>query len=381
KTFAARLNSRQSATDNTPPPSQPADDGMKSLFDLDSPAQETPTADTGDYTTAATIADAIAAIEAATRQPAAGIYIHAIGADAMTAAWKGIALSTAHGEAVYIPLPESQPERNTIRQAIADLLSSADTVIVSHDVKRDYIILKREGIDLSAQYYDTSVAHYLLQPEMRHDMTSVAATYLNHRTIAYEQTPSRTRKNGDDATASSPAQCCETADLSLRLFHELRPRLADNGLTPLMDQVELPLIRVLAEMEWTGVRINQPELAAMSQQLTARLSAMEREAYAMAGGEFNLASPMQVGEVLFGRLQIDPKAKRTKRGFYSTTEEILEKHRHTVPLVDLILKIRALRKLLTTYINALPEMINPATGKIHTSYNQTVTATGRISST
>ena len=157
--------------------------------------------------------------------------------------------------------------------------------------------------------------------------------------------------------------------------------LEEQGLSTLLNDIELPLIKVLAEMEYTGVRINTAELAELSRSYTERLHTMEKEAYALAGGEFNIASPMQVGEVLFGRLQLDPKAKRTKRGAYSTTEEILEKYRNTHPIVDLILRIRALRKLLTTYINALPSLINSRTGKIHTSYNQTVTATGRISST
>lgn len=149
----------------------------------------------------------------------------------------------------------------------------------------------------------------------------------------------------------------------------------------LFTDIELPFIKVLAEMEMTGVRINVDELAKLSVQLTARVNEMEQRCYALAGRSFNIGSPRQVGEILFEHLKIDPKAKRTKTGAYSTTEEILEKHRHTHEVVDLILKIRGLNKLLATYINALPELINPATGKIHTSFNQTVTVTGRISST
>ena len=174
---------------------------------------------------------------------------------------------------------------------------------------------------------------------------------------------------------------CEIADITLQLSQVLKQELEKENISPLMNEIELPFITVLAKMEWEGVRIDVNELAKLSQHLSQRLHTMEQEAFQLAGCEFNIASPMQVGEILFGKMQIDPKAKRTKTGAYSTTEEILEKHRATHPLVDLILKIRGLRKLLTTYINALPELINPKTGKIHTSYNQTVTATGRISST
>ncbi|MDE7442947.1 MAG: DNA polymerase I, partial [Muribaculaceae bacterium] len=326
-----------------------------------------------------------AAVTDALTHERVGVSLYAEGPDAMTAVWRGLALSTAKGSAVYLEIPTEKKSREAIKQLLAPLFVSDTTCVVSHDVKRDYIVLKREGIELGHNYYDTSVAHYLLQPEMRHDLSSVCSIYLNYHTSDYAQAstaPSRTVRKPQTLTPDEArVRTCEAADLSLRLDGVFRPQIEAEGLATLMCDVELPLIQVLAEMEWTGVRINVHELAELSRQLTARLTEMEHEAYQLAGGEFNIASPMQVGEILFERLKIDPKAKRTKRGAYSTTEEILEKHRHTVPLVDLILKIRALRKLLTTYINALPALINPATGKIHTSYNQTVTATGRISST
>ena len=173
---------------------------------------------------------------------------------------------------------------------------------------------------------------------------------------------------------------CEIADITLQLHGKLSGLIAENGLTHLMTDIELPLIPVLADMEWTGVRIDVLALAELSRKFTARLREMEQRAYNLAGGPFNVGSPTQVGEVLFERLKLDPKAKRTKRGAYSTTEEVLEKYRDAHPLVDLIIEIRGMRKLLTTYVDALPQLINPATGKIHTTYNQTVTATGRISS-
>jgi DNA polymerase-1 len=160
----------------------------------------------------------------------------------------------------------------------------------------------------------------------------------------------------------------------------LQKALEADGTQKLMTDIELPMVRVLTEMEWTGVRIDTEELAKMSRTLTDRVTALEQQCYDMAGVTFNIGSPMQVGEVLFSRLNIDPKAKKTKNGAWSTTEEILEKYRHDWPIVDLILEIRGLRKLLATYVDALPRLINPATGRIHTTYNQTVTATGRLSS-
>lgn len=174
---------------------------------------------------------------------------------------------------------------------------------------------------------------------------------------------------------------CEEADLALRLRPRLQAEVAERDMTRLLEEVEFPLIRVLADMEWTGVRIDPSVLTDLSAKLKEQVSALELEAYEMAGGPFNIASPAQVGMVLFDRLAIDPKAKRTAKGSYSTTEQVLEKYAHKVPLVGLILKIRRLRKLITTYLDALPALINPETGKIHTSFNQTVTATGRISST
>lgn len=208
----------------------------------------------------------------------------------------------------------------------------------------------------------------------------VAAAYLEYHTLDYEE-GDRLRKKGEPLPQGEETiRLCEIADITLQL-HDVLTRLVDeNGLAHLMTDIELPLIPVLADMEWTGVRIDVQALAELSRKFSARLREMEQHAYELAAGPFNVGSPTQVGEVLFERLKLDPKAKRTKRGAYSTTEEVLEKYRDAHPLVDLILEIRGMRKLLTTYVDALPQLINPSTGKIHTTYNQTVTATGRISS-
>ena len=377
KTFIARLNSGQTGSEHETVVSQ-----QPSLFDIidqpDTPRQQK----AAEYSIAETPAEASEAVRDALSHTSIGVAIYAEGASAMTARWQGAARSTAEGKATYIPVPDNPARRAEIINILSDLFASDQVTAVSHDVKRDYLILKRAGIDFTAPYYDTSVAHYLLQPEMRHSLEAIAYAYLQYQVAGYDESarPSSSKKQKTLSASEAADYACERADISLRLYHAFGP-LMDHELSELLNKVELPLVKVLAEMEWTGVRIDANVLAEMSRSLTERVREMENMAYSMAGGSFNISSPMQVGEVLFERLKIDPKAKRTKRGAYSTTEEILEKYRAKVPLVDLILKIRGLRKLLATYINALPEMVNPSTGKIHTSYNQTVTATGRISST
>jgi DNA polymerase-1 len=264
---------------------------------------------------------------------------------------------------------------------LAELFAKHNLCIISHDVKRDTIILRRHGIEISDNYFDTAVAHYLLKPEMKHDLPEVAMSYLNTRLFDYELSATDRKK----PIKGSPDEIATNIAARARAVFFLRPVLEDalaaDGTQKLMTNIELPMVRVLTEMEWTGVRIDVNELAAMSRTLTSRVTALEQECWNLAGGQFNIGSPAQVGDVLFERLKIDPKAKKTKKGAWSTTEEILEKYRHEWPIVNLILEIRGLRKLLATYVDALPRLINPQTGRIHTTYNQTVTATGRLSST
>lgn len=328
------------------------------------------------YTTIASIDEAEAIIDRACKSKAVGISIYAKGSEAMTARMVGIAVAFGKDNASFLPLSIGH-------DAIIDRLRrlfKSDTLLISHDIKRDIIILRNNGIDFTAPYYDTSVAHYLLQPENKHYLASIAASYLCHYTRDYNEDP-RAKKAIDLTDSEIALRACESADLVLRLLDIFKAEIEHSALTPLMQEIELPFVKVLADMEWEGVSIDTDVLAEQSRVLTSRLRDMENKAYELAGCEFNISSPMQVGEILFGKLRIDPKAKRTKKGAFSTTEEILEKYRSSHPLVGLILDIRGLRKLLTTYINALPGLINPSTGRIHTSYNQTVTATGRISST
>lgn len=311
----------------------------------------------------------------------AGVSLYAVGEEAMTASLRGIAVAASDSDVQFFQYPADASARAAWIEALRPLFGSRACVIVSHDVKRDYIILKNIGVDFTGAYYDTSVAHYLLQPEMRHRLADIAMSYLNMTIRGALDDKARRNPYAELPLHEAAMRNAEAARVVLMLRGLFDGKLAEGGLTTLFTDIELPFVKVLAEMEWTGVRIDVAELAEQSKQLTARLNEMEQRCYQLAGKSFNIGSPRQVGEVLFEQLKIDPSAKRTKTGAYSTTEEILEKYRHTHEIVDIILKIRGLNKLLATYINALPELINPATGKIHTTYNQTVTVTGRISST
>ena len=352
-----------------------------SLFDDASQSESMCVTSNAEYREITTLNEATEVVAKALSCPAVGVAVYAVGADAMTARWKGLALSTEADKAVYLQMPEAEEQREQMKVVLKLLLCSKSVTFVSHDVKRDYIVLHNEGIDIADNYYDTSVAHYLLQSEMKHSLPSLAFTYLGCMVSSGVEEAVQ-RKSGAEIDESIAGNVmCEIADITLRLYEKFREMLQEGNLVSLMEDIELPFVKVLADMEIAGVRIDEEELAKMSQSLTARMNEIEQQVYELAGGEFNISSPMQVGEVLFECLKIDPKAKRTKRGAYSTTEEILEKYKKSHPIVGKILQIRGLRKLLSTYINALPELVNRTTGKIHTSYNQTVTATGRISST
>ena len=379
KSFLSKMGVKSVAE----PVSQPQEPSLfdgPSLFDAPQEEQMCVKSD-AEYRVVTTLNETTEVVAQALDCGIVGMAVYAIGADAMTARWQGLALSTQESKAVYIKIPAESEAREQMKVVLKLLLCSKSVRFVSHDVKRDYIVLHNEGIDMGDNYYDTSVARYLVQSEMKHALPSLAFTYLGCM-VSSGVEEALQRKNGgaiEDAIVGDVM--CEIADVTLRLYEKFVPMLEQEGLTSLMEEIELPFVKVLADMEIEGVRIDVNELAKMSENLSSRLHDIEQQVYELAGGEFNISSPMQVGEVLFERLKIDPKAKRTKRGAYSTTEEILEKYRNTQPIVDKILQIRGLKKLLSTYINALPELINPATGKIHTSYNQTVTATGRISST
>lgn len=321
-----------------------------------------------------TVADAANAVSSAAVRPAVGIAVAASGTSDMQKRIAEISISWCEGTATIIKPPLAD---ETVRQELLDVLQplfiSESTTIVGHDIKQLMLVLANEGMSFTAPFFDTSVADYILEPERKHMPEQLASRYLN-----IEIPPFEPRKASVQEIDARLGLLAETA---FRLFAPISSKISSEGLSSLLNDIELPLIPVLASMERSGVRIDVAELSKLSQQYSSRLEEMEKSVYAIAGKKFNISSPVQVGEVLFGEMQIDAKAKRTKKGAYSTTEEILSKYRAQYPVVDLILRIRALKKLLATYIDALPKLIDPADGKIHTSFNQTVTATGRISST
>ena len=359
--------------------------GMGSLFDAPAADDESQTVcEERHYDVVDTPARIKEIIAKAMEHECVGVAAYAPGDEAMNTRIEGLALSWEPCGGYFIPFPpEAEASaRADVAGLVAPLFGNGcETVIVSLDIKRAILLLRHEGISVSANCFDVSVAHYVIDPEMKHDLATIAGKYLSLplQGVAPDTRPGHPKNPlpQDEAVA----RYCEEADLALRLRPVLEAEVAEREMSSLLTDVEFPLIKVLADMEWTGVRIDPTVLIDLSARLKEQLASLEQEAYEMAGGPFNIASPAQVGMVLFDRLAIDPKAKKTAKGSYSTTEQVLEKYAHKVPLVGLILKIRRLRKLITTYLDALPALINRKTGKIHTSFNQTVTATGRISST
>ena len=359
--------------------------GMGSLFDAPAADDESQTVcEERHYDVVDTPVRIKEIIAKAMEHESVGVAAYAPGEEAMNTRIEGLALSWELCGGYFIPFPpEAEASaRADVAGLVAPLFGNGSkTVIVSLDIKRAILLLRHEGISVSANCFDVSVAHYVIDPEMKHDLATIAGKYLSLplQGVAPDTRPGHPKNPlpQDEAVA----RYCEEADLALRLRPVLEAEVAEREMSSLLTDVEFPLIKVLADMEWTGVRIDPTVLIDLSARLKEQLASLEQEAYEMAGGPFNIASPAQVGMVLFDRLAIDPKAKKTAKGSYSTTEQVLEKYAHKVPLVGLILKIRRLRKLITTYLDALPALINRKTGKIHTSFNQTVTATGRISST
>jgi DNA polymerase-1 len=364
----------------------PTDLSKLSLFDFMDGAPTEPSQPAKDaeiptsYATLTTPSEIDRLVNEALEQKSIGLALYAVGQEAMTAELTGLAIATMPGSARYIQLPTDSAMRKQLLQQLSPIFSANSLTIVSHDIKRDMVILRREGIMLTAPYFDTQLAHYILQPEMRHRLADIVMNLLGISMAEYADASAAKKPYAAIRPSEEELRLCQQADMTLRICPLLTHLLEQNSQKSLLDDIELPLAAVLADMEWTGVRIDVAELQKLSAQLSAQLHQLEEQVYEIAGERFNIASPMQVGEILFGKLQLDAKAKRTKTGAYSTTEEILIKHQSTHPIVGLILQVRGLRKLLTTYIDALPTMINPTTGKIHTTFNQTVTATGRISS-
>ncbi len=306
------------------------------------------------------------------------------GTDPITAELVGMSFAIEEGVAYYVPVPTERSEAQGIVEQFRAVLEDEHVLKIGQNIKYDYLIMQNYGVELGGPMFDTMVAHYLLQPELSHGMDYLAEVYLKYDTIKIESLigpRGRGQKNMRDLAPTLVCDyACEDADVTLKLKHILEKELVTAGADKLFYDIEMPLVRVLAYMERNGARIRTEALRETSRYFTERLMQIEREIYELAGFSFNIASPKQVGEVLFERMKIVEKAKKTKSGQYSTSEEVLEGLRSKHPIVEKILDHRGLKKLLNTYVDALPALINPETGKIHTSFNQTVTATGRLSS-
>lgn len=306
------------------------------------------------------------------------------GTDAMTAELVGLSFAVEEFEAYYIPVPPEREEAQKIVDIFKPAYENPSSLKTGQNIKYDMLVLARYGVDIKGKMFDTMVAHYVLQPELPHNMDALAEQYLGYSTIKIEELigpKGKKQKNMRDLPPGDVYEyACEDADVTLRLKNALHDELVRNDAIQLFEEVEMPLVRVLAAMELTGVRIDTETLRETSELFTLRMNKLEEEVFDLAGESFNLSSPKQVGEILFDKLKIDERAKRTKTGQYVTSEEVLEKLRPRHEIVDRILNYRGLKKLTSTYVDSLPTLINPSTGKIHTSFNQTVTSTGRLSS-
>ena len=306
------------------------------------------------------------------------------GTDAMSAELVGMSFSYKENQAFYVPVPQDREEAQKIVDKFKPVFENVKSIKVGQNIKYDMIVLGNYGVSIKGQMFDTMIAHYVLQPELHHGMDYLAEVYLKYDTIKIEELIGAKGKNQRNMRDLSPTDiykyACEDADVTLKLKNILEKELETNGVKELFEEIEMPLVPVLAYIERNGVRIDTEALKETSRHFTIRMREIEEEIYKLAGMEFNVSSPKQVGEVLFDRLKILEKAKKTKTGQYVTSEEVLESLKGKHQIVEKILDYRGLKKLLSTYVDALPELINPKTGRIHTSFNQTVTATGRLSS-
>ena len=296
----------------------------------------------------------------------------------------GMSFSVEEHKAFYVPVSANRNEALRVVNIFKPLFENESIMKVGQNLKYDLEVLRNYNVELKGQMWDTMIAHYLIQPELRHNMDYMAEVYLHYKTIHIDELIGPKGKNQRSMRDLSPTlvyeYACEDADITLQLKNKLEPELKKYDCEDLFYHIEMPLMPVLAEMEMNGVCLDTASLAETSKQFTARMNEIEQRIYELAGQQFNIASPKQVGEILFDKLKIVEKAKKTKTGQYVTSEEVLQQLKHKHEIVADILEHRGLKKLIGTYIDALPKLINPRTGHIHTSFNQTITATGRLSS-
>lgn len=379
KSFISKLKVTQPQAAPKVDVAQATEENFGGLFDL---IEDTPVSHASEDVNSRALsnADDIADfISSAAATGTVGIALNSVGAEAMTAALYGLALAYQKDNTFISAYISVDTIGNAaLAKALTPLFSNNNVTIVGGDIKRDMLILRRFGAPFAgAKWFDTAVAHYLVSPEQKHDTASLAMNYLGARTYDYEIKPSERFQAPLDPLGAFTQVAAIVLQLKPLIEADVKAKCQET----LLETVEMPLVAVLASMECEGARIDTTELSRISKDLTSRLQKLEEEAYEIAGRPFNVSSPAQVGQILFDELKIDPKARKTKGGSWSTAEDVLEKYAADVPLVKHILDIRGVKKLLATYVDALPKLINPTTGKIHTTFNQTVTATGRLSST
>jgi DNA polymerase-1 len=303
--------------------------------------------------------------------------------DVYSAELVGLSFAIKAHEAWYLPMPANREDCQKKLELLRPLFEDEDILKIGQNLKYDISMLSQYGINVKGKLFDTMLAHYLLEPEQRHNMDYLAEVYLNYITIPIEDLIGKGRQQ--KTMREVPIElvkeyAAEDADITLQLYEKLLPLLKENGVEKLFYEIEMPLVPVLSRMEANGVKIDTENLQQISEAFGEEIHKIEEEIYALAGTPFNIASPKQLGEVLFERLHVDEKAKKTKTGQYATGEEVLQKLLHKHAIIQKILDYRSLTKLKSTYLDALPALVNPKDGLIHTSYNQAVTATGRLSS-
>lgn len=304
--------------------------------------------------------------------------------NAIDAELVGLSFSIQEREAWYVAIPADKAKAQAMVNVFKSLYEDESILKVGQNIKYDYEVLRNYGIDIQGKMFDTMLAHYVIQPELRHNMDYMAETLLHYETVHIEELIGPKGKNQKNMRDLDPKQvyeyAAEDADITLQLKHVLEPKLKEVNAERLFWDIEMPLVKVLADMEINGVRLDTEQLKQTQQEFTNRMNAYEQHAYQEAGEAFNISSPRQVGEILFGKMQLVEKPKKTKTGQYVTSEEVLQQLRGKAPIVDDILNYRGMKKLLGTYIEALPKLIDKKDGHIHTSFNQAITATGRLSS-
>lgn len=296
----------------------------------------------------------------------------------------GLSFAVKENEAFYVAIPANREEALKLVNVFKPIYESKKILKVGQNIKYDMEVLHNYGITVEAPMFDTMIAHYLINPELRHNMDYMAETLLNYQTIHIDELIGPKGKKQKSMRDLDPKEvyeyAAEDADITLKLKNVLEPKLMDVNAERLFWEMEMPLVPVLAEMETTGVCLDTDSLKETSELFTKRMQELEKKIYEEAGEEFNISSPRQVGDILFGKMQLVDKPKKTRTGQYVTSEEVLQQLRGKAPIVANILDYRGLKKLLGTYVDALPKLVNPRTHHIHTSFNQTVTATGRLSS-